>query len=64
MGVTNNIPEDVQYGVVKGLFGNKKAAKVLANGHAKGKSMTLDTAFDGVPIPLVRVQSDSQGITR
>ena len=31
----NNIPEDVQYGVVKGLFGNKKAAKVLANGHAK-----------------------------
>ena len=48
----NNVPEDVQYGVVKGLFGNKKAAKVLANGHAKGKTMTLDTAFDGVPIPL------------
>ena len=50
----NNIPEDVQYGVVKGLFGNKKAAKVLANGHAKGKTMTLDTAFDGVPIPLCK----------
>lgn len=44
--------ESLHYGVVKGLFGNKKAAKLLANGHAKGKSMTLDTAFDGVPIPL------------
>ena len=35
-----NIPEDVQYGVVK-PFGNKKAAKVLANGHAKGKATHL-----------------------
>jgi hypothetical protein len=50
----SNVPEDVQYGVVKGLFGNKKAAKVLANGHAKGKTITLDTAFDGVPIPLCK----------
>ena len=49
-----NLPESLHYGVVKGLFGNKKAAKVLANGHAKGKSMTLDTAFDGVPIPLCK----------
>ena len=52
-GITHKCPEDVQYGVVKGLFGNKKAAKVL-NGHAKGKAMTLDTAFDGVPIPLCK----------
>ncbi len=48
----NNLPEDVQYGVVKGLFGNKKAAKILANGHAKGKSITIESAFKGVPIPL------------
>ena len=50
----NNLPEDLHYGVVKGLFGNKKAAKILANGHAKGKSMTIETAFDGVPIPLCK----------
>ena len=36
------------------VFGNKKAAKFLKNGHAKGKSMTLDTAFVGVPIPLCK----------
>ncbi|MBT6093547.1 MAG: TAXI family TRAP transporter solute-binding subunit [Rhodospirillaceae bacterium] len=48
----SDLAESLHYGVVKGLFGNKKAAKLLANGHAKGKSMTLDTAFDGVPIPL------------
>ena len=60
----NNIPEDVQYGVVKGLFGNKKAAKVLANGHAKGKSMTLDTALMVCQSHFVRVQRDSQGSWR
>ncbi|MDA7947731.1 MAG: TAXI family TRAP transporter solute-binding subunit [Hyphomicrobiaceae bacterium] len=47
----NNLPEDLHYGVLKGLFGNKKAAKVLSNGHAKGKSITLDTHGVGVPIP-------------
>lgn len=46
-----NLPEDLHYGVVKGLYDNKKAAKVLANGHAKGKSITLDTHHVGVPIP-------------
>ena len=40
--------------MVKGLFGNKKAAKILAYGHAKGKSMNIETAFDGVPIPLCK----------
>ena len=47
----NDLPEDLHYGVVKGLFGNKKAKKILANGHAKGKSITLDTHGVGVPIP-------------
>lgn len=50
----SNLPEDLHYGVVKGLFGNKKGKKLLANGHAKGKSITLDTAFVGVPIPLCK----------
>ena len=48
----DNLPEDVHYGVVKGLFGNKKAEKILQNGHARGKSVTVASAFDGVPIPL------------
>ena len=46
-----NVAEDTHYGVVKGLYGNKKAAKILANGHAKGKSITLASHSDGVPIP-------------
>ncbi len=48
----SNLPEDLHYGVVKGLFGNKKAAKILKYGHAKGKSITLDTHNVGVPIPF------------
>jgi hypothetical protein len=47
----NNLPADLHYGVVKGLFGNKKAAKILSNGHAKGKSITIKTHNVGVPIP-------------
>lgn len=47
----SNLPEDLHYGVVKGLFDNKKANKILANGHAKGKTITLDTHSVGVPIP-------------
>lgn len=51
---SSELSEDLHYGVVKGLFGNKRAEKILQNGHAKGKSITLDTAFDGVPIPLCK----------
>ena len=49
---SSELAEDLLYGVTKGLFGNKKAAKILQNGHAKGKALTLESAFDGVPIPL------------
>lgn len=51
---SSDVDEATAYGVVKGLFGNKKAAKFLKNGHAKGKKMTLDTALVGVPIPLCK----------
>lgn len=44
--------EDLHYGVVKGLFGNRMAPKLLKQGHAKGGSITLKTSQDGVPIPL------------
>ncbi len=47
----SDVAEDLQYGVVKGLFDNKKAAKILKNGHAKGKALTLATHHVGVPIP-------------
>ena len=49
---STNLDESTQYGVVKGLFGNKKAKKLLSNGHAKGNSINLETSQDGVPIPL------------
>lgn len=48
----SDIDADTHYGVIKGLFDNKQAEKLLANGHAKGKSLTIETAFDGVPIPI------------
>jgi TRAP transporter TAXI family solute receptor len=51
---SSELSEDLQYGVVKGLFGNKRAEKILHNGHAKGKAINLDTAFDGIPIPLCK----------
>ena len=51
---STDVDEATAYGVVKGLFGNKKAKKILKYGHAKGKSLTLETALDGVPIPLCK----------
>ncbi len=51
---SSDVDEATAYGVVKGLFGNKKAKKILNYGHAKGKSLTLKTALDGVPIPLCK----------
>ncbi len=48
----SNLSADLHYGVVKGLFGNKKAAKILKNGHAKGKAINIKSAFKGVPIPI------------
>lgn len=46
-----NLPEDLHYGVVKGLYGNFQAAHLLNNGHAKGKNLTLESHHVGVPIP-------------
>ena len=42
----------------------KKAAKVLANGHAKGKAMTLDTALMVCQSRFARVQNVLQGSRR
>ena len=53
--VTNaNQDEELIYGVTKALWSDT-ARKLLDNGHAKGKVITLDTALDGIAglnIPL------------
>ena len=46
--VTNaNQPEELIYGITQALW-SKTARKLLDNGHAKGKVITLETALDGV----------------
>ena len=46
--VTNaNQPEELIYEITKALW-SKTARKLLDNGHAKGKVITLETALDGV----------------
>ena len=49
---SSDLPEELHYGVVKGLFENAKAKKLLTYGHSKGKSINLETSQDGVSIPL------------
>jgi hypothetical protein len=44
-------PEDLIYGITKALW-NDNTRKQLDAGHAKGKSITKETALDGVGIPL------------
>ncbi|MEQ9575731.1 MAG: TAXI family TRAP transporter solute-binding subunit, partial [Rhodospirillales bacterium] len=50
----SNLPDDLHYGVVKGLYGNVQAPHLLQNGHAKGKNLTLESHHAGVPIPYCR----------
>ncbi|MGR3572292.1 TAXI family TRAP transporter solute-binding subunit [Brevirhabdus sp.] len=44
-------PEELIYQVTKALW-NDNTRKLLDAGHAKGKEITLDTALDGIGIPL------------
>lgn len=44
-------PEDLIYGITKALW-NENTRKQLDAGHAKGKSITKETALNGVGIPL------------
>ena len=43
--------DDLVYEITKALW-NKNSRALLDSGHAKGKSITLETALDGVGIPL------------
>ena len=44
-------PEDLIYGITAALW-NDNTRKLLDSGHQKGKMITLETALDGVGIPL------------
>jgi uncharacterized protein len=43
--------EELVYGITKALW-NENTRKLLDSGHAKGKSIVLETALDGIGIPL------------
>jgi TRAP transporter TAXI family solute receptor len=45
------VDEDLVYGITKALW-HDNARRLLDDGHAKGRSITLETALDGVGIPL------------
>lgn len=45
--VSSDLSDDLVYGITKALW-NDNTRKLLDNGHAKGKQITLDTALDGV----------------
>jgi TRAP transporter TAXI family solute receptor len=44
-------PEELIYGITKALW-NDNTRKLLDAGHAKGEMITLETALDGVAVPL------------
>ncbi|MHC5655369.1 TAXI family TRAP transporter solute-binding subunit [Stappia sp. ICDLI1TA098] len=44
-------PEELIYEITKALW-NKNTRKLLDSGHQKGRQITLETALDGVGIPL------------
>jgi len=45
------VDEELVYQITKAVW-NKKSRALLDKGHAKGKKITLETALDGVGIPL------------
>lgn len=46
-----DLSDDLIYGITKSLF-NETTQKLFANGHAKGKYITLDNAVQGAGIPF------------
>ncbi len=49
--ISADVDEELVYQVTKALW-NKQSRKLLDNGHAKGKSITQETALEGIGIPL------------
>jgi uncharacterized protein len=46
-----DIDEELVYGITKALW-HDNARKLLDDGHSKGRAITLDTALDGIAVPL------------
>ena len=46
-----NVSEDLVYAITRSLW-NESSRRLLDGGHAKGRAITLETALDGVGIPL------------
>ena len=51
MGVGAEVDEELVYGITKATW-HENARALLDAGHAKGKAITLETALDGIGIPL------------
>jgi len=49
LATSSDVPEDVIYKVTKAIFENQDA---LIAAHERAKDITLETALDGMPIPL------------
>lgn len=49
--VSEQMPDEIAYAITKTLF-NKETSKLFADGHPQSQSITLDTALDGISIPL------------
>ena len=45
------VDADLVYGITKALW-HDNARKLLDDGHSKGRAITLDTALDGIAVPL------------
>ena len=45
------VDEDLVYGITKALW-HDNARNLLDNGHSKGQAITLETALDGIAVPL------------
>lgn len=49
--VANSVDAELVYGITKTLW-SKSSRKLLDEGHAKGKQINLDTALQGIAVPL------------
>ena len=49
--VSSKVDEDLVYNITKSIW-NEKSRKLLDKGHAKAKSITAESALDGIGIPL------------
>lgn len=51
LAVHKDMPEETAYAITESLF-SQETTSLLQKGHAQGSSVTLDTALNGISIPL------------